>query len=110
MGRGAESARAARTFQHSCLTLPARRHRALKNAQAIPVFRQTFAAPRPAWVLQRVDVSLGMRHQAEDAAGRIADSGNGAGRSIRVGGILDRRLRHLISILQYDPARLFEPV
>ena len=42
------------------------------------------AAARPAGVMEALDVALGVGHQAEDAPGRIADAGHGAGRSVGV--------------------------
>src|SRR5207244_1389689 len=72
-------------------------------AQPIPLWRQ--AVPGPLRMLRRQDVALRVRHQAEDAAGRIADAGDVALRAVRV----DREhagLAVLIDIAQYDLTRL----
>lgn len=46
------------------------RHAALEDGQAVAGLAR--GQPRPLWMVPRRDVTLGMRHQAEDAACGVA--------------------------------------
>src|ERR1700733_2612017 len=58
-------------------TAPNSRHRVAEDPQPIPF--GLGAEPGPAGVVEGVDVTLGMGHQAEDPARVVAEAGDSAG-------------------------------
>ena len=53
-----------------------RRHRIAEEPQAVPFGGDALTGP--ARVLEPIDMPFGVGHQAENSAGRVADSRNGA--------------------------------
>ena len=87
-----------------------RRHGALEDPQSRSVLRYRAREPRPARMVDPSDVPLGMGHQAEDPARRVADAGDGAERAVGVGRILLGRPVRVVDVLEDDLARSVERV
>lgn len=61
-------------------------------------------------MVPRVDESLGMRHQAEDPAGRVAEAGDGTRRAVGVRRIRVGRVAVRVGVLEDDLAGTIERV
>ena len=59
---------------------------AAEDPQTIPFGRPARSLPRPARVVPGFDESLGMRHQAEDPARRVADARDGVAEPLGLAG------------------------
>ena len=72
-------------------------HRVLEDAQALADFAAeiAFGAAGPVRMLRRIDEPLGVRHQAEHAAGRVADAGDVVDRAVGIVGVGDGGLTGL---------------
>ena len=81
-------------------------HRVAEQPQPVAFGLQPVA--RPVRVLRRQDVPLRVRHQAQHAAGRVAEPGHVALRAVRVDRVA-ARLALRIDVAQHDLAGLFQP-